>query len=90
MFDDVGRSELIEEVLALRSENAELRIRVAELEALVAKLTKMIFGKKSEKMPRPKQEIEKQDGIKADKEEAKRKRKKREEERKKNSHRCSD
>jgi transposase len=81
--------ELIAEALALRCENAELRrenaelrIRVAELEALVAKLTKMIFGKKSEKMPRPKQEIEKQDGLETDPEEAKAKRKKRQEERK--------
>lgn len=84
------------EVLALRRENAELRSKVAELEAklaerdarivaleaTVAKLSKILFGKKSEKMPRAKQEIDKQDGVQTDKEAAKKKRKKREEERK--------
>lgn len=82
--------ELIDEILALRRENAELRSKLAErderiaaLEATVAKLSKMLFGKKSEKMPRAKQEIDKQDGVQTDKEAAQKKRKKREEERKK-------
>ena len=80
----------IDEVLALRRENAELRRenaelkiklaerdqRIAELEALVAKLTKKIFGKSSEKMPRPLQEIKKQDGVKADPAKTQKKRKK--------------
>lgn len=81
--------ELIDEILALRRENAELRSKLAErderiaaLEATVAKLSKMLFGKKSEKMPRAKQEINKQDGVQTDKEATKKKRKKREEERK--------
>ncbi len=56
--------------------------RIQALETTVAKLSKMLFGKKSEKMPRTKQEIEKQDGVQTDKEEAKKKRKKREEQRK--------
>jgi hypothetical protein len=50
--------------------------RIQELEFIVAKLNKIVFGKKSEKMPRAKQEIDKQDGVQTDKEEAKKKRKK--------------
>lgn len=96
MFDDIGKSELIDEVLALRRENAELRSKVAKrdatitlqaeriaaLEITVAKLSKMLFGKKSEKMPLTKQEIKKQDGVQTDQEAAKKKRKNREEARK--------
>lgn len=89
MLSDVGQSELIDEVIALRRENVELKIklaerdqRIAELEALVAKLTRKIFGKSSEKMLRPLQEIKKQDGVKADPVKTQKKRKVRDELRK--------
>ena len=49
--------------------------RIAALEAQLAKLTKMIFGKKSEKMPPANKEIAKQNGDKADPEKTKQKRK---------------
>lgn len=58
---------------------AALEARIIELEATIAKLSKMVFGKKSEKMPHPKTEIAKQDGQKADPEKTKQKRKAREE-----------
>ena len=68
---------------------AALETRIVELEALVAKLSKMVFGKssekRSEKMPRPNKEIEKQDRIKPDPEAIKKKRKAREEFRKQNA-----
>ena len=64
---------LQEENALLRAENAELRRQLAErdaqiveLKAQIEKLNKMVFGKKSEKMPRPQKEIEKQDRIPAD------------------------
>ena len=51
---------LIEEVKALREENAFLRrelalrdARIAALEQELAELKRLIFGKRSEKMPRP-------------------------------------
>lgn len=63
-------------------EKIRLQIRIAELEATKAKLQKIIFGKKSEKMPRPNAEIAKQDGLKTDPEKTKKKRKARDELRK--------
>jgi len=85
-----------DELLALRRENAELRreldeckaaliaanLRIVGLEALLANLTKKVFGKSSEKMPGPKKELDKQDGVKSDPAEAQARRKKRDELRK--------
>ena len=80
MLMQVKSQSLEEEVIFLRAENADLRrqlaelhamlaerdLRIIELELLVGKLTKTVFGKSSEKMPRPDKEIEKQDRIPAD------------------------
>jgi transposase len=82
---------LDEELHFLRAENADLRrqlaehnakiserdARIAELEAQIAKLNKMIFGKRSEKMSRPFKEIDKKDGVKTDKDKAKKRRRQR-------------
>jgi predicted RNase H-like nuclease (RuvC/YqgF family) len=76
-------AELRRENAELRRENAELRLRIAELEAQLARLTKKVFGKSSEKMSRPKKDIEKQDGVKPDPAEVKKRRKDRDDLRKK-------
>ena len=71
-----ARVATLEAELVLRDQ------RIAALEAQVAKLTKMIFGKKSEKMPPTNKEIAKQNGDKADPEKTKQRRKQRDELRK--------
>ena len=77
MLAQVKFHSLEEEVIFLRAENAELKERIVQLEALVEKLTKMVFGKRSEKLPRPFKEIEKQDTVKANKEKIKKRRNRR-------------
>ena len=61
---------------------AQLEAEVAELKALVAKLTRQIYGKRTEKMPSMKRELKKQEDSAVKAALAKERRKKREEVRK--------
>lgn len=74
--------DLQREVIALRQELVLRDAKIAKHEAELELLKRMLFGKRSEKMPRIATEIQKQDGLAPDKEQAQQKRQERRQARK--------